>query len=70
VAFFWGVGGEAVLELELRALTLSHSTSPIFVKGFADYFSVLASNRDPSEYLGLQVSHRHLVAIFYCLSQV
>jgi hypothetical protein len=30
---FWG--GEAILELELRAFTLSHSTSPILVKGFS-----------------------------------
>jgi hypothetical protein len=27
----------AVLGLELRAFTLSHSTSPIFVKGFSKY---------------------------------
>jgi hypothetical protein len=44
----------AVLRLELRAYTLSHSTSPIFVKGFQDrvlqnYLPRLASNCDPPE---------------------
>jgi hypothetical protein len=29
----------AVLGLELRAFTLSHSTSPIFMKGFRDKFA-------------------------------
>jgi hypothetical protein len=31
--FFWG-GFFALLGLELRAYTLSHSTSPFFVMGF------------------------------------
>jgi hypothetical protein len=44
----------AVLEFELRALTLSHSTSPFFVVGFLrygleKYFLGLASNGDPSD---------------------
>jgi hypothetical protein len=47
-----------VLGLELRAFTLSHSTSPIFVKGFLrwgllNYLPKLASNYDPSD-LSLQ----------------
>jgi hypothetical protein len=44
----------AVLGLYLRAFTLSHSTSPIFVKGFQDrvlqnYLPGLASNLDPPD---------------------
>jgi hypothetical protein len=44
----------AVLGLELRAFTLSHSTSPIFVKGFLrqgleNYLLWLASNHDPPD---------------------
>jgi hypothetical protein len=43
-----------VLGLELRAFTLSHPTSPIFVKGFLrqgleNYFPGLASNYDPPD---------------------
>jgi hypothetical protein len=43
-----------VLGLELRTFTLSHSTSPIFVKGFsrqglANYLLRLASNCDPPD---------------------
>jgi hypothetical protein len=41
----------AVLGIELRAFNLSHSTSPIFVKGFSrygldNYLPGLASNHD------------------------
>jgi hypothetical protein len=41
-----------VLGLKLRGFTLSHSTSPIFVKGFlrqglSNCFPGLALNRDP-----------------------
>jgi hypothetical protein len=43
-----------VLEFELRASTLSHSTSPIFVKGFFEIgfhelFARLALNLDPPD---------------------
>jgi hypothetical protein len=43
-----------VLGLELRGFTLSHSTSPIFVKGFsrsvlANYLPRLASNHNPPD---------------------
>jgi hypothetical protein len=43
-----------VLRLELRAFNLSHSTSPVFVKGFRDrvswnYLPGLASNCDPPD---------------------
>jgi hypothetical protein len=43
-----------VLGLELRAFTLSHSTRPIFVRGFRDrvlqnYLPGLASNCDPPD---------------------
>jgi hypothetical protein len=43
-----------VLGLELRAFTLSHSTSPIFVMGFQDrillnYLLGLALNLDPPD---------------------
>jgi hypothetical protein len=43
-----------VLGLELRTFTLSHSTSPIFVKGFSrlglvNYLPGLASNLDPPD---------------------
>jgi hypothetical protein len=42
------------LELELRAFTLRHSTSPIFVKDFQDkvsrnYLPRLALNLDPHD---------------------
>jgi hypothetical protein len=44
----------AVLGLELRAFTLSHSTSPTFVKGFSrqglvNYLPGLALNHDPPD---------------------
>jgi hypothetical protein len=45
VAIFFFV----VLELELRAFTLSHSTSPIFVKGPANYLPGLALNCHPPD---------------------
>jgi hypothetical protein len=35
--------------LELRALTLSHSTSPIFVRVLQNYLPGLASNHDPPD---------------------
>jgi hypothetical protein len=43
-----------VLGFELRAYTLSHSTSPFFVKGFSrwglsNYLPGLASNLDPPD---------------------
>jgi hypothetical protein len=43
-----------VLGLQLKAFTLSHPTSPIFVKGFSKYglaelFGRLASNRHPPD---------------------
>jgi hypothetical protein len=44
----------SVLGLKLRAFTLSHSTSPIFVKdfsrqGLADYLPGVALNHDPPD---------------------
>jgi hypothetical protein len=46
----------SILGFELRAHTLNHSTSPIFVKGFSiwrgvsqNYLPGLASNRDPPD---------------------
>jgi hypothetical protein len=45
----------AELGLKLRAFLFSHSTSPIFVKGFSrqgleNYLPELASNHDPPDH--------------------